>query len=48
MNILRLALAAALGALFVAQAATAQTGTRVLIRGVLTAIDGKTATVATR
>lgn len=47
MNIFRLALAAALGTLFLASTATAQT-TLQLIRGTITAIDGKTATIATR
>ncbi len=46
MNLLRLALAAMLGTLLLASTATAQT--RQLIRGTITAIDGKTATIATR
>lgn len=46
MKVLRLALAAALGILFVASAATAQT--RVLVRGTISKIDDKTVTVATR
>ena len=47
MNIFRFTLAAALGALLFASTATAQT-TRQMIRGTITAIDGKTATIATR
>ena len=46
MKVLRLALAAALGVLLAASAATAQT--RVLVRGTISKIDGKTVTVATR
>lgn len=46
MKVLRLALAAALGALLFASAASAQT--RTLVRGTITAIDAKTVTVATR
>ncbi|WIM09359.1 hypothetical protein [Enhydrobacter sp.] len=46
MNIARLALAAALGALLFASTASAQT--RVLIRGTISKIDGRTATIATR
>ena len=46
MKVLRLALAAGLGILLVASAATAQT--RVLVRGTISKIDGKTVTVATR
>jgi Domain of unknown function (DUF5666) len=47
MKLLRLAFAALLGASLLASAATAQT-TRQLIRGTITAIDDKTATIATR
>ncbi|MBS0219925.1 MAG: hypothetical protein JSR91_04205 [Proteobacteria bacterium] len=47
MNIFRLTLVAALGALLFASTAAAQT-TLQLIRGTITAIDGKTATIATR
>ena len=46
MKVLRLALAAALGVLLAASAATAQT--RVLVRGTISKIDGKTVTVAAR
>lgn len=47
MKLLRLALAALLGALLLASTATAQTPPK-FIRGTITAIDGKTATIATR
>ena len=46
MKVLRLALAAALGDLLAASAATAKT--RVLVRGTISKIDGQTVTVATR
>ena len=47
MKLLRLALAALLGASLLASTATAQTPPK-FIRGTITAIDGKTATIATR
>ena len=48
MTLLRLALAAASAALLLASTAMAQTPTRVLIRGTIAEIDGKTATITTR